>query len=394
MISVSAAKQKIDEYVSALNPVRLPLAEAAGKVLAQDVCSKVYVPGFQQSAMDGYAFSFADWSSGAQLKIVGEHQAGTDQIISIQKGEAVRIFTGAPLPTGADTVVMQEKTSVLDSNLTIEDEKLIKAGNVRPAGSEIKKNECALKSGDLLTPAAVGLLAAVGVDEVLVYPHPETTIIVTGKELMAPGQPLAYGQIYESNSFMLGAALRQAGIQRFGRSQADDDLAILTSLLANALEKSDLVLLTGGISVGDYDFVLKAAEACGVQQVFYKVKQRPGKPLFFGTASGKFVFGLPGNPASVLTCFYQYVLPAIARLSGRPNPLSARTGRLKNDYEKKHPLVHFLKGWYDDDTVAILEAQESYRLRSFARANCLIALDEAAKNYPAGASVTFYPLPF
>ncbi|MCH5598558.1 molybdopterin molybdotransferase MoeA [Niabella ginsengisoli] len=225
------------------------------------------------------------------------------------------------------------------------------------------------------------------------YPQPKVSIIVTGKELQVPGMPLQYGQVYESNSFTLAAALQTAGISDVSICYADDDLEQLTDILNNTLSASDVVLLTGGVSVGDYDFVVKAAEACDVKTIFHKVKQRPGKPLFFGKQKEKVVFGLPGNPSSVLTCFYQYVLLVLESLTRRSVQLKREEATLKNQYNKTHQFVHFLKGFYDGDTVEILEAQESYRLRSFAKANCLIELGEASRVYQPGENVFFYLLP-
>ncbi|WP_315822842.1 molybdopterin molybdotransferase MoeA [Paraflavitalea speifideaquila] len=210
----------------------------------------------------------------------GEMAAGATAPFSITTGQAVRIFTGAPLPAGANTVVMQEKVRVDDDQLLIDDEAIQTGANVRPIGSEIKAGALALPTGSLLTPAAIGFLAGIGIHEVQVYPAPAITIIVTGNELQTPGKSLQYGQVYESNSFTLRTALQQMQVGPVSFVSVEDDFDKLLQTIAEALSVSDLVLVTGGVSVGNYDYVAKAMEVCGVTPIFHKLKQKPGKPLF------------------------------------------------------------------------------------------------------------------
>lgn len=392
MISVLTARQWVAENTVRMAPKAISLKSALGKISANDILAEADVPAFAQSAMDGYAFSLDGWLKHKPLKISGEMAAGAAKERPVAKGEAIRIFTGAPVPAGLDAVVMQEKTRVVPGGLLIEDELLISGSNIRPAGSEIKKGELALKAGTHLTPAAIGFLAGIGNNLVTVYPDPAITIIITGDELQEPGEPLRYGQVYESNSYTLSAALNNAGLPNVQVVKVKDNVQELTFALGHALEESDLVLLTGGVSVGDYDFVIKAAEDCHVQTVFHKIKQRPGKPLFFGKKDHTIIFGLPGNPSSVLTCFYMYVLPALEQLTQRPLSLKTLQVPLLNSYAKQHALVHFLKGWYDGGGVSILDAQESYRLSSFARANCLVELGVDARLYSGGEHVIIHLL--
>lgn len=393
MISVPEARKIIQQHVTALQPVQMKLQDAAGYRLAVDIVSPLDIPAYPQSSMDGYAFSFSDWQQNPELLVQGEMAAGSRSQLEIQPETAVRIFTGAPVPYGADTVVMQEKTSVTNHHLQIHDEQLKQGANVRLQGSEIKKGELALTANATLTPAAMGFLAGMGITDVMVFPPPAVTIIITGNELQNPGQPLAYGQVYDSNSFALTAALQQNGIRQIKVVTVPDVLDQLTDALQQALELSDLVLLTGGVSVGDYDFVLEAATRCGITTRFHKIKQRPGKPLFFGTEASKLVFGLPGNPSSVLTCFYMYVLPAIIAMSGKQYGLSEKQVPLSKSYRKAAGLTHFLKGYYDGNTVLPLGAQESYRMRSFAAANCLIELEEQVTDCIEGTMVNIHLLP-
>lgn len=391
MISVKEAKYLIYQHIAVLNPISVDLAKASGHILAANIYAKYDIPAFNQSSMDGYALKFADHER--VLRLIGEMAAGSTTSITIQEGETSRIFTGAPLPTGADTVVMQERITRIDEKITLQDANLKPGLNVRDKGSEIKAGALAMEKGDFLSPAAIGFLAGIGINEVSVYPMPKISIIVTGKELQQPGKVLEFGQVYESNSFSLTAALKHEGIEQIAVYEADDDLKVLKKTLQIALASSDVVLLTGGVSVGDYDFVIEAASYCGINKIFHKVKQKPGKPLFFGTMDQKLIFGLPGNPSSVLSCYYNYVLPAIKALSHKRNNVIEVQAKLTHAYFKALGLTHFLKGKYENGLVTPLTAQESYRLSSFAQANCLICLDETKEHFKEGEILTVLILP-
>jgi molybdopterin molybdotransferase len=393
MISVTEAKKIILESVSSLQPVTLPLQDSADLILAEDIYATLDIPAFPQSSMDGYAFSFEGWKQHKRLKIAGEIAAGSNEIFTLAPENAVRIFTGAAVPAGADTVIMQEKIKTANGELIIEDEALQPGSSVRPKGSEIKAGALAVEKENVLSPAAIGFLAGIGITEVQVYPNPSISIIITGNELQQPGQPLQHGQVYESNSFALKAVLKQLSFDNIQILYAADKSETVTETLQKALEQSDVVLLTGGISVGDYDFVLQAATECGVEKLFHKIKQRPGKPLYFGKKKNKLVFGLPGNPSSVLTCFYQYALPALGKLSKRAIGLQTINVPLVKAFQKNTGLTHFLKGFYDGKTALPLDGQESFRLSSFAKANCLIQIDEEITSLKEGQLVDVYLLP-
>lgn len=394
MISSAAAKAIIKEQCEALPPIVLPIKQALGTVLAEDIYAPVDIPCYPQSSMDGYAFSYTGWKPGEPLDLYGEMAAGSNQTIEVIPGKAVRIFTGAAVPPGADTVVIQEKIRLEGDELHIEDPELKAGDNVRPIGSEISKNALALEKGTLLTAPGIGFLAGIGLAEVKVYPKPRVAIIVTGNELQEPGKPLEYGQVYESNSASLTAALEALLIRDIQLYRVADNLNALSATLATALEQSDLVLLTGGISVGDYDFTLKATLECGIETIFHKIKQKPGKPILFGKQGQKPVFGLPGNPASVMTCFYEYVLVAIGELQHRNQTLRKRNAILANTVKKPAGPTHYLKGYADGEKVMSLEGQESYKLNSFARANCLIMLPEECTQAGPGDAVEIHILPF
>lgn len=385
MISVDEAKQLIKDNVEVSPSIKLALKDAVGFVLAEDVYSKIDFPPFNQSNVDGYAIAFKD--ANEQLIINGISAAGNNENIKLSSKHAMRIFTGAPVPENADTVVMQEKVIVENDILTIEDDKLQQGLNFRAKGKDIKQGSLALHKDELLTAGAVGFLTALGLTEVNVYAKPSVSIIITGNELQQPGKNLQYGQVYEANSFMLKAALNQLHFNDVEVYHVDDNLERLTSTLNNALNKTDVVLLCGGVSVGDYDFVLRASMNCDVEKIFHKVKQRPGKPLYFGKKEKKLVFGLPGNPSSVLTCFYEYVVEALGMIMKKKSFIKIAKAVLQNEYTKIDGLTFFLKGWLENDAVTALDAQESYRLSSYAMANCLIELDENRIIYKAGEEV-------
>ena len=413
MISVAEAKSLIRSYVGRLKPVNVLLGDALGCCLAQDVISSLSMPGFAQSAMDGYAFSWDGYKAFGALEIAGEVAAGASESGPRRSSnQAVRIFTGAPVPEGFDTVVMQEKVKVEGGRLYVEDSALVQGRNVRLVGSEIAEGAVAMQLGAVITPAAIGFLASLGLTHVLVIPRPRIALIVTGDELQAPGEALSFGQVYESNSQLLQSALQWLRFSQVEIHYAKDDLASLTQTLAAALSVADMVLLTGGVSVGDYDFVPKAAAAAGVEAIFHKIKQKPGKPLFFGmkhgvadaksdvgTTNQTVVFGLPGNPASVLTCFYQYVTVALEQLTGTPVAPVACRAQIQSGYSKPIGLTHFLKADLqlpkDEQApiaVFVMGAQESFRLSSFAVSNAIIEIPAETTTVEKGDWVTVYPI--
>lgn len=392
MISVHSALELITKHVKALPLAVMQLEKANGLVLAEDIHAPENVPAFPQSSMDGYAFAFDDNRS--DYKLVGEIAAGSKQTFELKQGEAVRIFTGAAVPLAADTVLMQEKALVEIDKLTVTDENLNKGTNLRSIGSEIKKGTKALEKGTVLRPATIGFLASMGIAKVKVQPNPRVGILVTGNELRLPGEDLEYGQVFESNSFTLQSALNQMNIDNVTIYRSGDNLNQLQTLLSQILEVNDLVLISGGVSVGDYDFTMNAFEKCDVNAVFHKIKQKPGKPLLFGTKADKVIFGLPGNPASVLTCFYEYVLPAIGIMTMRNVTLQTKKMILTQEYQKQAGMTHFLKALSKDDLVALETGQESYKLSSFANANCLAIIPENISKIESGQEIEVHLFPF
>lgn len=391
MTTVTEAKKLVHEATQVLPAVSLPLLEARGQILAEPVVSAVDMPPFDQSAMDGYAFAMESAFSEKPFLVMGEIAAGGLSTVSLAPGEAMRIFTGAPVPPGADTVVMQEKTRRDGEQLWVDDLPLKKGGNVRPQGSQTKKGATALHAGTPLTPAAIGLLAGLGITHVMVHAKPRIALLITGSELAAPGTELFGGQVFESNSFTLTAALQNLNIQPRLVFRSPDDEVQITAHLRAGIEQCDLVIATGGISVGDYDLVKKSMDNCGVETIFYKVKQKPGKPLFFGKRGSTLLFGLPGNPSAVLTCFYEYIVPILEKMSGSPGPSKREAQKtLTEGFIKKAGLTYFLKGKVEGSEVAPLHAQESYQMSSYALADCLIVLEEDKTEYLKGETVSVH----
>ncbi len=365
-----------------------------GLVTGENVKAPIDLPGFDQSAMDGYAFRFSDYKESNSFYVVREIAAGENDRRKLGKGEAVRIFTGAPLPRGADTVVMQERVEFKNGILRLLDIKLQRDSNVRKQGSQIEKGKIALKKDLIISPAAVGYLAALGIPSIKCVPSPRISILVNGNELKTGTGPLRTGEIFESNSHTLLAALRSLQIFETSSIHVEDDVRILTKELKKALRTSDLIILTGGISVGNYDFTKDALKSAGVKQLFYKVRQKPGKPLYFGKKGKKIIFALPGNPAAALTCFYEYVVPAIRILAGHVSAFpEAVYAPLLHNYKKKKGLGLLLKGIRPKGGVRLLKGQESYILSSFTLADSIIYLPEDAETFKKGDLVEVHNIP-
>lgn len=391
MITVQEAKYLIQANAITLSTEEVDLSNCVGRFLSKDLFSPENLPSFIQSSMDGYAINFEGFKKHQRLKIVGEVTAGISLDFELKPDEAARIFTGAALPKGTDTIVMQEKVSADNGLIEIKDEQIKLNQHVRFVGSDIKKEELLLPAKTQLTASAIALLASAGMQTVSVFQEPNITIIITGNEMQNAGQVLEHGKIHESNSYFLKAALKQLGLQKTEFIFVEDNLLKLSSVIATALQKSDLIILTGGVSVGDYDFVTKAAANCDIETIFHKVKQKPGKPLFFGRKNNTLVFGLPGNPSSALTCYYVYVQQALHHMNVC-KPVIQINNFLKSPVSKPTGLTHFLKGFFDGKSVQVLHAQESYKLSSFAIANCLIELPEEVSHLNEADAVNIYLL--
>ncbi|MBI4945656.1 MAG: molybdopterin molybdotransferase MoeA [Bacteroidetes bacterium] len=394
MISVEEARQLVVTNSFQLAQVNKKITEALHCVLAETIISPIAYPPFDQSAMDGFAFRFSDLKKSTPLNIIGESAAGTPFSKEIKEGQAIRILTGAKAPRGADTVVMQEKVTVENEKLIINDKAFERGANIRQAGAHIKQDDIILTKGHVINPASIGLLASLGIETIKIFSSPRVAIIVTGNELVNPGNKLKDGQIFESNSYSIQAALESIHIKSSEILFVNDDEKQTIEKLGTAISKSDMVLTTGGISVGKYDFVGKALEQLGVQTIFYKVSQKPGKPLYFGKLNSCLIFGLSGNPAAALTAFYEYAYPAIKMMQGHQTVfLKNAMLPVINSFSKKEGLALFLKGKLSDGKVSVLQGQDSNNIGSFANADCLIYVPAKKGNVSAGELVKVHLLP-
>jgi len=395
MVTVKQAKDLLIKNINSLEPISKNLLEAVGYVMEEDIFSPIDLPPFTCSAMDGYAIRSSDVQGKLpiKLKIKGEIKAGDFKNITVGEGYAFKIFTGAPIPFGTDYVVMQEYTQQEDDFVLIK-KNFSKYENIRWKGEEIRKGQKVLSRGTVLNPVVIGFLAIMGIDKVKVIRKPNAYLIVTGSELVIPGTPLKLGKVYDSNSFSIYSALKDMGIERISMVRRGDDFRAIHKAFEKAIAGSDVIIFSGGVSVGKYDFVRELFEKVGVETIFYKVEQKPGKPIYFGRYKGKIIFGLPGNPVSSLVCFYGYVYPAIRKMMGLyPIFLEEKTLSLLKEIRNKGGKVNFLRGMFYSDTVMPLKYQSSHMLSSFAKSNCLIVVPRNRKLLKKGEKVKVQILP-
>ena len=389
MVSVQDAFSILQNNLPALQQVEIPLIQVQKHVLAEAVFSPINMPPFRQSAMDGYALCLFE---GLEYEIIGEIKAGDSHLVELLPGQAIKIFTGAAVPDSAQAVIQIEKVSEKDGRLFLE-EVVKPETNVRPVGEQIAVGELALEKGTLLNAAAIGFLAGLGFTSAKVFQKPNVGIVVTGNELTKPGEPLEYGKVYESNGIMLATALKEAYFENVALYEVNDDFENTKNKLAEALSENEVVLVSGGISVGDYDFVARALKELEVETLFYKVNQKPGKPLFAGKTKDKIIFALPGNPAAALTCFYVYVVPTLFILSGKaPNYSQSRLISIAHDYSVRNTRSQFLKANIVNDEANVLSHQASSMLNSFAVSNGLVFVPDGIYELKKGDKVEVYLL--
>ncbi|NVN18375.1 molybdopterin molybdenumtransferase MoeA [Muricauda sp. HICW] len=372
MVTIEEALRSIQDQKISLKSESKPLNEALGYALSTNTTAPFDVPEFDNSAMDGYALC----GLYQEYRLVGEVAAGDSKEVSLQDGEAVRIFTGAKVPQNTTAVMMQEKTSAKDKTLLLDE--MPKTGqNIRKKGGQLTEGQAVFEKRHVLNPPSLALMGSLGLSQLDVFSKPQVNIITTGNELVKPGEPKTEGQIYESNSYAISGALQQFGFQHHQKTQIQDDFEATKAGIKTALDSCDVLIISGGISVGDYDFVKQSLEENGVNELFYKVFQKPGKPLYFGRKGNQFVFALPGNPASSLTCFYVYVLPLLQKLSGYENVgLTTYQFPIKHGYENRFGRPSFLKAAIVEGKVEILDGQGSSMIQSMAKGNALAFVDD------------------
>lgn len=382
----------------ALASERVALANCHGRILAEDVVAGVDLPGFDNSAMDGFAVRHADLANGEALALVGEQFAGTATGARIGSGQCLRITTGAPMPEGADTVVIKEDCTVEGRHVRItppEHKPYVEGQNIRRAGEDVRCGTCVLHTGQQLSPARVSLAASLGRDALLVAPPPTVAVFTTGDELVEPGLPLQPGQIYNSNRELLMGLLRQAGLEPVAWPNLPDDPARVRAMLADAAAGFDLVITCGGVSAGEKDHLPELLQANG-RIHFWKVRLKPGMPLLLGEWGRALMLCLPGNPVSVLATFLALGLPLIDALQGRAEPRPRWHARLSGPWRKRNPRFELLRGELSSDAdggllVAPNPGDGSHRLRAAAASDALLLLPEGARDYAPGDVVECLP---
>jgi len=390
-LRVDKAREAILACISPITETeKVPVREALGRILAQDIVPQINVPAHDNSAMDGYAVRFSDLEK-QPLKEIGTALAGKPFHGKLGAGECVRIMTGAVMPAGADTVVIQEVVKKEGDRVTIPAGQK-KAQNVRYAGEDLKVGTPVLGSGKLLTPADIGLIASLGIGEVRVKRKLRVAFFATGDELASIGAPLKEGEVYDSNRYTLHGMLARLGVEIVDLGVVRDDPAALEKAFRNAAENADVVITTGGVSVGEADFVKQLMARLG-EVLFWKIAMRPGRPMAFGRIGNAFLFGLPGNPVAVMVTFYQFVRDALIHLSGRNDGALPLLKAVAAENLRKVPgRTEYQRGivFRDQDQwkVRTTGQQGSGVLRSMSEANCFIVIEHERAAVKAGELVS------
>jgi len=395
MIKYDLALRKLLTRARPLNAELTPVLKSLGRVLREDICSPMSIPPFNKSAMDGYAVRSADISSATpqspvELKVTEDIPAGSVGKKRMKKGAAARIMTGAPLPVGADAVVMVEDTEKADGCVRIM--KAVEKGeNIAYAGEDVRKGQRILHAGTLIGPAEMGMIAATGRDKVKVGIKPKVAVISTGDEVATPGMKLKRGQIFDANGYSLtGLAVYRGAEARFLGIARDRSGALVVKI--KQARKFDILILSGGVSVGDYDLVQEILTEAGVKMLFWKVAIKPGMPTYAGVHKPGFVLALPGNPVSCMVCFELFVRPLLDVMLGKQE-IGPRRGRaiLMQDARMKPTRRKFLRGRLIEKGsrlyVKSASSQQSGVLRSMIESDVLIDIPENIEKVPAGSEV-------
>ncbi len=400
------AKQALQQILTRLQPIAktevLPIRDALGRIIAEEIRSKIDVPGHTNSAMDGYAIDGAELPSQGQQAFVvaGTAWAGRPYLGNVKSGECIRIMTGAAMPENTDTVIMQEHVQKDGGNILVDNTNKL-GQNVRQAGEDIATGEITLTRGNFISPAELGLLASIGISEVRVLKKIRIAFFSTGDELQPVGSVLEKGQIYDSNRYTLYGMLARLGVEIIDMGVIKDKKDAIKQAFNKAALCADVVITSGGVSVGDADFVKETLESIG-EVNFWKVAMKPGRPLAFGKIKDAWFFGLPGNPVSVMVTFYMFVQPALKKMMGSAYHEPLIINATSNTQLRKRPgRIEYQRGVltrieHSDPTVCNYEviktgAQGSGILRSMSNANCFIILPTDSSGVEIGDSVQVLP---
>ncbi|MGA7160284.1 MAG: gephyrin-like molybdotransferase Glp [Bacteroidota bacterium] len=398
MLTFEEALERILKHVRRLLPVKLPIAKSLGLVLAEEIRSKGPIPLFDSSSVDGFAVRVQDIRGASEghpvcLALQSTVSAGFGRTQSLKPLHAIKIMTGALLPKKADAVVMKEFVqakgdAVAFSSGTKE------GASLRRRGEEFRKGEIVFPKGTLVTPPVVGMCATLGLTSVKVYRKPRIALVVTGNELRSPSSKLRQGQIRDSNSYALAAALEAAGISPFLKLQAHDDKKQISSAFSRALKKADVVVSAGGVSVGDFDYVKQVLNDLRVKTIFWRIAMKPGKPNFFGTRGKKLVFALPGNPVSAMVSLETLVMPALRKMMGIPfSEELIRQAVIECDIKRTGGRIEFIRAFASRSTDGWLNVrpaigQGSHMVGGLAQANCLIIVPKEIETIRKGDTVS------
>jgi len=401
-LTVAAARETIlASSVSVSGIEKLALRDALGRALAEDIVSPVNVPGHTNSAMDGYAISGNDipGDETREFKIIATAYAGKPVSLSCGTRECVRIMTGAPMPAGTDTVIMQEQVNVKDAEHALIGSGHRPGQNVRQAGEDILKSSIVLESGRSLTPADLGVIASLGIFEVSVYRRPRVAFFSTGDELRSAGESLGEGDVYDSNRYSLYGMLKKLNVEMLDMGNIGDDPAKLRTAFKSAADTADVVISSGGVSVGEADYTKSILEEIGNIN-FWKIAMKPGRPLTFGHLDNALFFGLPGNPVAVMVTFYQFVLPALHYMAtGNPYIPFQVQAVTRDQFRKRPGRFEFARGILKQEpdgtmSVASTGQQGSGILTSMSTGNCFVLLPEQSSGVSKGEVVQVQPFDF
>jgi len=373
MISEEEARKKILETVRSLPSRRLSLSRALGCFAAEDYFARLPLPAFDNSAMDGYAVVASSCAKGKRLLVTAEQPAGRDKQLHVSPGEAIRIFTGAPMPQGADAIVMQEDVTRGGDAIVINTD--VKGGEfIRRRGCDLSEGQRILAKGERLRAATIALLASQGIGALIVGGEVNTAILSTGDELVKPGEKLDPGQIYESNSALLRALLHRCGAAVNLVEHCRDERESLSEAIKRGM-KNHILIISGGVSVGEHDLVKDILREVGAEIEIWRVAIKPGKPFLFGNIGECVVFGLPGNPVSAFVTFLQFVRPAILKMMGATNlNLPQLPARLTVDLTNEGDRAHYLRGKLEHGEFSPVGRQESHALFGLSQSNALLRL--------------------
>jgi molybdopterin molybdotransferase len=373
MIGEEEARRRILEAVNPLDERTVALANALDRFAAQNYFARLPLPAFDNSAMDGYAVVASSCNKGGRLRVIGEQPAGPDRKLRIGRGEAVRIFTGGPVPEGADAVVMQEDVARDDMDIVLNVD--VEAGEfIRRRGCDLVEGQIILQKGERIGPTTIALLASQGFADVIVGGKATAAITSTGDELANPGEELQAGQIYDSNSALLRALLHRIGVSAIAVEHCRDDRQSLGEAIKRGI-RNNVLIISGGVSVGEHDLVKNVLCELGAKIEIWRVAVKPGKPFLFGNIGECFVFGLPGNPVSAFVTFLQFVRPAILKIMGATNlELPQVPTKLAVDVTNDGDRPHYIRGKLERGRFTPVGRQESHALFGLRQANALLRI--------------------